>query len=592
MQNEKLLNYALESLRKGISVIPVGKNKIPLISWKEFQTRYATEDEVKGWFNQFDDPQVGFVTGKISNLTVVDVEKGGDPSFLPQDTTIVKTGGMGYHYFYKFEEGINNKARIKELVDIRGIGGYVVSPNSVSDKGEYTLLQDKPLLPFPKDLFPEKVDIFTTPESKDGSFKFNNGEVDSYPGYAKGQRNDEMTRYIGHVLAKTHPADWDTKGWAIIERANLSNNPALTPRELSNTFNSIKDIERRNNPLGRSQGNFEPFKGTSGPSSYREEPNIIPDDGDDEIMHIADAAEAQKINPDDIYPLGFEIFDEAILGGVCPGDVITIGGQPGFGKTSLCQDFTINMLRSDKAPKALWFSYEVLATHLWTKFKEMGMTREDCAFIPVKHSTGNIEWVEKKIKEGKEKFDTKLVFIDHLGFLLPKTKGTLGKNMSSNYSTFLTQIMRDLKSIAIKEEVIIFLPVHMKKPNFASKSSEIEDISGSNGPAQESDLVFIIERIKDKSDNNKLFTGETKISLAKNRKTGISLRASFNMLAGRFAYDPSAGEAQKEFEDVGKELDKKEVEEKKEKPEVVKEVKKEPDLVEVVDETWKETMKK
>lgn len=923
MQNEKLLNYALESLRKGISVIPVGKNKIPLISWKEFQTRYATEEEVRGWFNQFDDPQVGFVTGKISNLTVVDVEKFGDPSFLPQETTIVSTGGDGYHYFYKFEEGINNKARIKELVDIRGIGGYVVSPNSVSDKGEYTLLQDKPLLPFPKDLFPEKVDIFTTPESKDGSFKFNNGEVDSYPGYAKGQRNDEMTRYIGHVLAKTHPADWDTKGWAIIERANLSNNPALTPKELSKTFNSINDIERRNHPLGRSQGNFEPFRGMSGSSSYREEPNIIPDDGDDEIMHIADAAEAQKINPDDIYPLGFEIFDEAILGGVCPGDVITIGGQPGHGKqlhidtpiltpngwkkngdisigdilfgkngkqtkvigahkievgksykiefndgtsviadhnhlwtvqsqkqrrttknwvvlttkeifdrglyfnkktsykwflpivdpvvfskkklpikpytfgvllangslssstvnittndeyiankvvleskefdiseyicknqtarrwtfkkfhqilqkikldkvksrekfipkqylfssvedrisllrglmdcdgsvvknkraiyssvsiklaegvatlvrslggiasikkekrkkgrngynvnlwlpinpfflerkkenylpkkwfkaiksitphndckmrcltvdntdglyiisdftvthnTSLCQDFTINMLRSDKAPKALWFSYEVLATHLWTKFKEMGMTREDCAFIPVKHSTGNIEWVEKKIKEGKEKFDTKLVFIDHLGFLLPKTKGTLGKNMSSNYSTFLTQIMRDLKSIAIKEEVIIFLPVHMKKPNFASKSSEIEDISGSNGPAQESDLVFIIDRIKETDKTrNRMFTGETKISLAKNRKTGISLRASFNMLAGRFAHDPSAGEADKEFENVGKEIDKKEAEEKKEnpEPEVVKVVKKENDLVDVVQESWKETM--
>jgi len=590
-ETQKMYNLAKSYKALGWSIIPVSKSKKPLISWKEYQTRIADDSEIYEWFMKYPEAQIGIITGKISNLIVVDVEKGGDPSFLPQNTTIIQSGNKGYHYYFKFEEGVKNSARIKELVDIRGTGGYVVSPNSVSDKGPYTMLQDKPLLPFPKDLFPKKVDIFSTPERGGGSSSFNNSEVDSYPGYVKGCRNDETARYIGHVLAKTHPADWETKGWDIIQKANLANTPPLAPRELLNTFNSIKDIERRSNPLDHSQVNFGASKGISASSSYAEEPNVIPDDGDDEIMHIADAAEAQKINPDDVYPLGFEIFDEVILGGVCPGDVITIAGQPSHGKTSLCQDFTISMLRSEKAPKALWFSYEVLATHLWTKFKEMGMTREDCAFIPVKHSTGNIEWVEKKIKEGKEKFGIKLVFIDHMGFLLPKTKGILGKNMSSNYSTFLTQIMRDLKTIAIKEEVIIFLPVHMKKPNLSSKLSEIEDISGSNGPAQESDLVFIIERVKETDKtSNRMFKGETKISLAKNRKTGISLRASFNMLNGRFEYDPSPEQAQKDFEEIGKDIDEIAEEKKKAKLEEKKEVKKEIDLADAVQSSWKETM--
>ena len=48
--NLELLWYAIESLKKGISVIPVGKDKIPLVPWKEFQTRYATEEEVRKWF--------------------------------------------------------------------------------------------------------------------------------------------------------------------------------------------------------------------------------------------------------------------------------------------------------------------------------------------------------------------------------------------------------------------------------------------------------------------------------------------------------------------------------------------------------------
>src|SRR3990167_6806755 len=110
--NEKLLQYALDSPKKGISVIPVGKNKIPLLPWKGFQEHFATEDEVKKWFETYDDPQIGFVTGKISNLLVIDIEKGGDPSFLPQETTIVGTGGGGYHYYFLFEEGVMNKARI------------------------------------------------------------------------------------------------------------------------------------------------------------------------------------------------------------------------------------------------------------------------------------------------------------------------------------------------------------------------------------------------------------------------------------------------------------------------------------------------
>ena len=138
--NNSLLLFALGAVKVDhISVIPVGKNKIPLILWKEFQTRFATEEEITDWFEKFDDPQIGFVTGKISNLTVVDIEKGGDPSFLPQDTTIISTGGGGFHYYYEYEEGINNKARIKELVDIRGEGGYVVSAFSVSEK-DHTVL--------------------------------------------------------------------------------------------------------------------------------------------------------------------------------------------------------------------------------------------------------------------------------------------------------------------------------------------------------------------------------------------------------------------------------------------------------------------
>jgi hypothetical protein len=508
-----------------------------LVSWTEFQTRYPSKSEILEWFEKFPEAQIGIITGPISNLTVVDFEKGADPSEIPQDTMIVESGNKGYHYYFQYEPSMTNKARIKPLTDVRSKGGFVVAAGSTSEKGTYTLLQDLPLLPFPKELFPPKIDIFQYPSS---SSTFEKRPINDYPGYGAGSRNDEIARFIGYILTQIHPADWDTEGWSLIVNANNKNTPPLSSYELSNTFNSIKRTERTKNPLGRSTGRIEASRGMSEPDT----PIIFGED--DEVMHIADVADLQKINSDDVFPLEMPCFDEIINGGVSLGDVVIIAGQTGHGKTTLAQDWTMSLIRGEKSMKALWFSYEVLPVHLWKKFKEMGMSREDCAFIPAKHSTGNVAWVEQKIKEGKEKFGTRAVFIDHLGFLLPKTNGVLGKTMSANYASFLTQIMRDLKTLALQEEVIIFLPVHMKKVDSRNRMSDSDDIKDSSGIGQESDLVFLIEREKNKEKDAKTyFTDMTKITLAKNRKTGLTLVANFSMLNGRFCFDDSNNEEKK-----------------------------------------------
>ena len=70
------------------------------------------------------------------------------------------------------------------------------------------------------------------------------------------------------------------------------------------------------------------------------------------------------------------------------------------------------------------------------------------------------------------------------------------KSMSSNYATYLTQIVREIKTMALQEEIIIFLPVHMKKKERRSDGADIEDLKDSSGIGQEADLVFLIEREK------------------------------------------------------------------------------------------------
>ena len=398
---------------------------------------------------------------------------------------------------------------------------------------------------FPKELFKPKG--FTIQVDYRSPVYVPEREIESYQGHAQGQRNDEMTRYIGYLLTQISDQEWDSRAWSLTLLANQRNSPPLSENELKATFESVKRLERRNNPFGRRLGPVTPQNSVSTGGS-EEGPQML----EDEIKHIAEVADEQRIDQSDIYPLQMEIFDDAILGGVSPGDVIAIAGQSGHGKTSLAQDWTLSMIRGSKKAKALWFSYEVLPSHLWKKFQEMGMTREDCAFIPAKHSTGDVAWVENKIREGKEKFGIKTVFIDHLGFLFPKTKGTLGKKLDTNYAAFLTQVMRDLKTLAIQEEVIIFLPVHMKKV-YSKNGSDINDIKDSSGVAQEADLVFLIERERAKdADSHTYFTDQTTITLAKNRKTGQTVVAKFTMINGRFAYDDSGKRAEQDFDNWGK----------------------------------------
>lgn len=528
---EKSADYVFN---RKISVIPVGKDKRPLVDWKVYQSRYATQEELAHWA-EFPEVQLGIVTGKLSNLTVVDVEKGGDASFLPQNGTIVETGGGGAHFYFAYCEDMKNKARIRDLVDIRSEGGYVVAPGSESNKGNYTIVQDAALYPFPENLFQEGMrpsrkysgNIFNdVPDSPPG--------IEEYPGYGSGQRNDEITRYIGHVLTRVHPAKWETDAWRIIQEANKKNNPPLSDYELQVCFNSIRNTEISNNPR-RWSGD-----GQTAPREKNWE--AVDELGDGRIMLMSEVARLQHIDIDTVYPLGFPIFDGEIMGGAIPGDLIAIAGMSGEGKTTLAMNLSKNFVGGGGS--VLFFSYEMLVQFVWEKFKTMGMKDEDCLYSPFKNITGNVAWIEKKIKEAKQNQEVKFVVIDHLGFLTPSMTG-MSSRAAENYSVYVTSIMRELKTVAKNEEVVIVLPVHMRKRESTYKRNadlDISEIAHSGGIAQESDLVFLIQREKDtRPGAPDVYSGYSVISLAKNRRGSKNPKGFFTMVNEQFVYDETYG---------------------------------------------------
>jgi hypothetical protein len=63
------------AVARGWSVIPVGRNKKPLLSgWKRYQTKRATLEEIADWQSELSPDAWAVVTGSISDLVVLDFD--------------------------------------------------------------------------------------------------------------------------------------------------------------------------------------------------------------------------------------------------------------------------------------------------------------------------------------------------------------------------------------------------------------------------------------------------------------------------------------------------------------------------------------
>lgn len=136
-----LLKAALSYLKDGLSIIPLRpRGKEPLISWTEFQSRFASESEVRGWLARWPTLNIGCVTGSVSGICVIDLdgpEGLQSASTLKLTSPIVSISGKGKHLWFK-HPNVNVQNAVREFpgTDIRGDGGYVVVGPSVHENGQ------------------------------------------------------------------------------------------------------------------------------------------------------------------------------------------------------------------------------------------------------------------------------------------------------------------------------------------------------------------------------------------------------------------------------------------------------------------------
>lgn len=261
----------------------------------------------------------------------------------------------------------------------------------------------------------------------------------------------------------------------------------------------------------------------------------------DKIVLISEAV--QNLPKKEYYPMGYKCFDEVIMGGLGGGDLVVISAPSGQGKTTFAQSISYYLNKS--CFPCLWFSYEVDVQSLYNKFIEMGIDKHLLAYVPLKNTSGSIDWIETKIKEAYGKYQTKFIFIDHLGFLLPSIS-KYDQSVSQNYSVYLGQICRQIKQIAVKYDLIVFLIAHTTKVR-DDKDVSLNDIGHSAGIIQEADLVFILERIRNKIKADDVFSNVTLVKLEKNRRTGKTPKVKMVLVNNLFTIYDDTSEPRPKF---------------------------------------------
>ena len=233
------MEYVSDYVDIGWSVLPVkpSEKRPYMTNWLQYNKTKATRATVENWFNSLSGAGVGMVTGKISNIVVLDVE-----SYCPTPISeilkkyptqlISRTGSGGYHLFYQYPTNVPrvaNRVGIFEGADLRADGGFIVLPPTVHPSGnKYEWFQRGTPMAFPLAL----LELESKPAVQ------NEGWItEALRGVSEGGRNDTCARLAGYFFKKGVTSD-------IVETLlldwNERNDPPLPVNEVRTTLKSIE----------------------------------------------------------------------------------------------------------------------------------------------------------------------------------------------------------------------------------------------------------------------------------------------------------------------------------------------------------------
>jgi len=203
-----LVEAALDYLKKGFSVIPIRPDKRPFIRWEKYQKEKASHGEIQRWWRKWPNALIGLVTGKISDLAVVDIDSAEGAKelnrLIPLDAIgpTALTPGGGMHHYFRCPDGLGNNTRMIPGCDLRANGGYIIAPPSGSGNGKnYTWMRGLSIFEVPLPELPGAYLEAIGKQSKQEKAKVSNESAKVSISFEKGHR-DETLFHIANCLLK------------------------------------------------------------------------------------------------------------------------------------------------------------------------------------------------------------------------------------------------------------------------------------------------------------------------------------------------------------------------------------------------------
>ena len=391
-----MLREALHYLTLGMSVIPLKpKSKEPLLNWKPYQSQRASESEIKEWFSTKGlAPNVGVVTGVISQIAVVDLD---GPEGIQQamklglNSSLVTITGNGKQLWFKNTQNsdlsvgtIQNAVRILPGVDLRGEGGYVVVPPSIHPNGRRYRF-NRPLSasvveklpPFPTALFAKDVQNSQTLMPV---------EVGNPKGWIAKALEDMTNGNIDDTLFRICSRlrnDGYTQSDCLLLLQPHAQRVGATEGHLDDKIRNV-------------WGRYEPKKTYSGSTNMGQHLVLHSPTNPDSLIEY----EQRTTGSDAMERLqtGYEKFD-TLSKGLKKGEVLTVAARTGVGKTNWIITPIREFCVANK--KVLLFSTEMSFDQIWSRYRATLKGSEPFdshKFYICDEFTPDIERIEEAIK--------------------------------------------------------------------------------------------------------------------------------------------------------------------------------------------------
>lgn len=214
-QSSAMLDHALFFYRLGLTPLPIPEGKkSPAFEWEQYKRDKPLPSDLRRWWAMDSRFGLGFVTGRASQIVVVDCD---DPALsvellerYPTTWVVESPGHKSYHLYYQRPdiERLSNIKLFGGRADLRADGGFIVAPPTIHANGQryrWVNFQGGLPSPMPDGLLQEITGGREKPKTPTDDVNWLSALLSQ--GSRAGYRDSDATRLAGYYVGKSMPRD-------------------------------------------------------------------------------------------------------------------------------------------------------------------------------------------------------------------------------------------------------------------------------------------------------------------------------------------------------------------------------------------------